>query len=78
MCIYCKDPQVPQPQIKLKHDETIINPFYMRQLLQYAYRTSREGRELSEEEQMEEAEVSQQSLCGTNLTSVILAACTRA
>lgn len=62
--VYCADCQAaeeperePTPQPKLKDDETIINPFYMRQLLQYAYRTAREGHELSDAEQMEEAVV---------------------
>ncbi|KAI5121405.1 hypothetical protein M0805_003177 [Coniferiporia weirii] len=48
-------PQQPVPP-KLKNDETIINPFYMRQLLQYAIRCAKEGRELSEAEQISEAE----------------------
>ena len=64
LLVYCAECQVaeeperePTPQPKLKDDETIINPFYMRQLLQYAYRTAREGHELSDAEQMEEAAV---------------------
>lgn len=49
----------PASGVQLKDDETIINPFYMRQLLQYAIRCAQEGRtDLSDEEQMEEAAVS--------------------
>ena len=57
-CEVSSPPPVPQPEAKpqLKSDETIINPFYMRQLLQYAYRMAKEGRQLTEAEQIEEAE----------------------
>ncbi|TDL17877.1 Pkinase-domain-containing protein [Rickenella mellea] len=52
-----KDTTPEQPKLELKDDETVINPYYMRQLLQYAIRVAREGkREMSDEEQMKEAE----------------------
>lgn len=52
-------PPAPKPQPpKLKDDETIINPFYMRQLFQHAIHVAQEGRrEFTEEEEIEEATV---------------------
>ena len=49
---------IPNFLATLKEDETIINPHYMRQLLQYAIRCAQEGRyRMSEEEEIHEAEV---------------------
>lgn len=45
----------PQPQReapKLKADETIINPFYMRQLLQHAIHLARENKLGDSEEEL--------------------------
>ncbi|KAH8114369.1 kinase-like domain-containing protein [Phellopilus nigrolimitatus] len=50
-------PAPPAPTPKLKDDETVINPFYMRQLLQYAIRCSKQERgHMTEADQIVEAE----------------------
>lgn len=57
--LVAKEPVSP-PKLKLalKDDETIINPFYMQQLLKYAIKCAKEGRELSDEDELIEAQVS--------------------
>jgi serine/threonine-protein kinase TTK/MPS1 len=47
----------PPPKDLLAPDETIINPYYMRQLLEYGMRLGREGTEMSSEALLKEGEV---------------------
>ncbi|KAF8635910.1 hypothetical protein AX15_000088 [Amanita polypyramis BW_CC] len=53
-----KEPEPPSVKQLLAHDETIINPYYMRQLLEYGIRLGKEskGAELNSEALLREAE----------------------
>ncbi|KAH9950557.1 kinase-like domain-containing protein [Amylocystis lapponica] len=48
-------PPTPTPP-SLKHDETIINPFFMQQLLRYGIGLGREGRDMDDYDLVKEAE----------------------
>ncbi|EGN97999.1 hypothetical protein SERLA73DRAFT_169084 [Serpula lacrymans var. lacrymans S7.3] len=51
-----KEPEPKPIKERLAHDETIINPYYMRQLLQYGIKLGQQGTAMDPEELLREAE----------------------